>query len=44
MRSQALGDVLVHRHGRRKHMTADIGNPGDLEQALHRSVLAVGTV
>ena len=36
--------VLVHRCRRREHAGADVRNSGELEQALQRPVLAVGTV
>ena len=39
-----LGLGLVHGEGRPEHARADIGDAGHLEQALHRAVLAEGTV
>jgi hypothetical protein len=39
-----LEDVLVHRECRAEHAGADVGDTGQLEQALHRAVLAEGAV
>ena len=35
-----LEEVLVHAERRRSHAGADVGNAGELEQALHGAVLA----
>ncbi len=35
-----LGHRLVHRQRRAEHAGADVGDVGELEEALHRAVLA----
>ena len=37
---EALHHVLVHAHGGAEHARADVGHARELEQALHRAVLA----
>ena len=41
---QRLHHRLVHADGRPEHAGADVGHVGQLEQALHRAVLAVRPV
>ena len=43
-REQTLLHVLVHPHGRAEHPRAHVGHARELEQTLHRAVLAVRTV
>jgi len=44
LREDDLHHPLVHADGRGEHAAADVGQVGELEQALHGAVLAVGTV
>ena len=39
-----LEEVLVHRERRAEHARADVGDARELEQPLHRPVLAEGPV
>jgi len=41
---ERLHDRLVHADGRPQHAGPDVGHVGELEQALHGAVLAVGAV
>ena len=41
---KGLGDCLVHGDGGRQHPRTHVGHVGQLEQTLHRPVLAVGPV
>src|SRR5439155_4002176 len=41
---QPFHHVLIHPHRRTQHTRAHIGDPGQLEQALDRSILAESTV
>jgi len=44
LRQQALGHVFVHADGRAEGPWPDVGDVRQLQQALHGSVLAVGSV
>jgi len=44
LREDDLHHALVHADRRGQHAAADVGQVGELEQALHRAVLAVGAV
>ncbi len=44
LQEKPLLHVLVHAHGRADHARAHVRQAGEIEQALHRAVFAVGAV